>query len=96
MMSEASIKAMGFYIFKTNDLCVFTGYAKDEARQSSRTIIKIVEGGGMLSKGMEVEHNYNCVMTEDEILSSHGNSQGEDYTQILNEIVKQQMLRMKV
>jgi hypothetical protein len=31
MMSEASNETMESYVFKTNDLCVFTGCAKDEA-----------------------------------------------------------------
>jgi hypothetical protein len=59
-------------------------------RQSSRTVIKIVEGGGMLSKGMEAEHNHNYVVRKDEILSSHENSPDEDYTQLVNEIVEEE------
>jgi hypothetical protein len=46
-MSEASNETMGSYVFKTNDLCVFTGCAKDEVGQSFGTVIKIVEGGGI-------------------------------------------------
>jgi hypothetical protein len=51
--------------------------------QSSGTVINIVEGRDMLSKGIEQNHNF--VMKKDEILLSHKNSHGEDYTQLVNE-----------
>jgi hypothetical protein len=52
-MSEASNEAMGSYVFKTNDLCMITGCAKNEAGQSLGTVIKIDEGGDMIFKGIE-------------------------------------------
>jgi len=82
-MSEVSNEIIKYYVFKTIDLCVFTGCAKDEAEQSSVTIINIVEGRDMISKG--IENNHNFFMKKDEILLSHKNSHGEDYTQLVNE-----------
>jgi hypothetical protein len=86
MMSEESNETMESYVFKTNDLCVFTGCAKDKYGQSSRTIIKIVEGRDTLSKG--IEQNQNYVMKKYEILLSYKNSHGEEYTQLVNEEVE--------
>jgi hypothetical protein len=83
MMSEASNETMESCVFKTNDLCVFIGCAKDEVGKSSDTFIKIVEGRYILSKG--IEHNQNYVMKKDDILLSHKNSHGKYYTQLINE-----------
>jgi len=83
MMLEASNETMEPYVFKTNNWCVFTGCTKYEARQSSRTIIKIAEGRNMLSTG--IEQNQNSVMNKDEILLSHKNIHVEDYTQLVND-----------
>jgi hypothetical protein len=82
-MLEASNETMESYVFKTNDLCVFTGCAKDEAGQSYVTVIKIVEGRDVISKG--IEHDHNSIMKKGEIFVSHKNIHGEDYTQLVNE-----------
>jgi hypothetical protein len=88
MMLEASNKTIGSYVFKTDNLCTFIGCAKNGAGQSLETVIKIDEGGDILSKGIKVEHNHNFIVKKDETRLSHKSSQGEDYIQLVNEIVE--------
>jgi len=52
-MSESSNEAMGSYVFKTNDLCMIAGCAKNEVGQSLGIVINIDEGGDMIFKGIE-------------------------------------------
>jgi hypothetical protein len=43
MMSEASNESIGSYVFKTNNLCMFTGCTQNEVGQSLETVIKIMK-----------------------------------------------------
>jgi hypothetical protein len=41
---EASKEAIGYYVCKTNDLCMDASYRRNEDGQPSKTIIKGVKG----------------------------------------------------
>jgi hypothetical protein len=57
-MSNASNETMESYVFKTNDLDVFKGCAKDESRHSSGILRNIAKGRDMLSKGIQQNKNF--------------------------------------
>jgi hypothetical protein len=63
------------------------GCEREEIGQSHGTVIKTVEDGDMLFESIAIEHNHNSVMMGDEILSHEG-IQGEGYTQLATQIVK--------
>jgi hypothetical protein len=87
VLTEEENEASKPYVFKSDNLCMIAGCAREEVGQSSGTVIKTVEDGDMLSESIATEHNQNFVMKGDDMLSHEG-SQGEGYTQLANQIVE--------